>query len=95
MGVDSALAMGTGGYREAGLRRSRPSLRWSLDNAFGFDLHGTARAVGALVIGVTGGVEAVLSERTYAGHEPHPVSLDAARHTNVEPPAALQKRAVG
>ena len=46
---------------------------WSLDNAFGFDLHGAAWAIGALVVGVIGGAGAVLSGRTY-GHEPHPAS---------------------
>ena len=47
---------------------------WSLDNAFGFDLHGAAWAIGALVVGLIGGVGAVLSGRTAAGHEPHPIS---------------------
>jgi putative oxidoreductase len=47
---------------------------WSLDNAFGFDLNGAAWAIGALAVGVIGGVGAVLSGRTYEGHEPHPVS---------------------
>jgi putative oxidoreductase len=47
---------------------------WSLDNAFAFDLHGTAWAIGALIIGVIGGVGTVLSGRTYSGREPHPVS---------------------
>jgi putative oxidoreductase len=47
---------------------------WSLDNAFGFDLHGAAWAIGALVVGVVGGVGAVLSGRTYEGHEPHTAS---------------------
>jgi putative oxidoreductase len=47
---------------------------WSLDNAFGFDLNGAAWAIGALVVGVVGGVGAVLSGRTYEGHEPHPIS---------------------
>ena len=47
---------------------------WSLDNAFGFDLHGVAWAIGALVVGVIGGAGAVLSGRTVSGHEPHPVS---------------------
>lgn len=47
---------------------------WSLDNAFGFDLHGAAWAIGALVVGAIGGVGAVLSGRTYSGHEPHPIS---------------------
>src|SRR3954453_5189627 len=47
---------------------------WSLDNAFGFDLHGAAWAIGALLVGVSGGVGAVLSGRTYSRHEPHPAS---------------------
>jgi putative oxidoreductase len=47
---------------------------WSLDNAFGFDLHGTLWALGALVAGVIGGVGAVLSGRISARHEPHAVS---------------------
>ena len=47
---------------------------WSLDDAFGFDLHGTAWAIGALLVGVLGGIGAVLSGRIVAGHEPHPVS---------------------
>lgn len=46
---------------------------WSLDDAFGFDLHGAAWAIGALVVGVIGGIGAVLSGRTAARHEPHPV----------------------
>ena len=47
---------------------------WSLDNAFGFDLNGTGWAIGALVVGAIGGIGAVLSGRTVAGHEPHPAS---------------------
>jgi putative oxidoreductase len=47
---------------------------WSLDNAFGFDLHGTLWAIGALVVGVIGGIGTVISGRSVAGHEPHPVS---------------------
>ena len=47
---------------------------WSLDNAFGFDLHGTLWAIAALAAGVIGGVGAVLSGRMSAGHEPHPIS---------------------
>jgi putative oxidoreductase len=47
---------------------------WSLDHVFAFDLHGAAWAIGALVVGVIGGVGAVLSGRTYEGHEPHPIS---------------------
>jgi putative oxidoreductase len=43
---------------------------WSLDNAFGFDLHGVLWAVGALVVGVIGGIGAVLSGRYSAEHRP-------------------------
>ena len=47
---------------------------WSLDNAFGFDLHGAVWAIGALVAGAIGGIGSVISGRTSAGHEPHPAS---------------------
>jgi putative oxidoreductase len=47
---------------------------WSLDNAFGFDLHGTLWAVGALAAGVFGGVGTVISGRIAAGRAPHPAS---------------------
>jgi putative oxidoreductase len=47
---------------------------WSLDSAFGFDLHGDIWALGALAVGVIGGVGAVLSGRAAGGSEPHPVS---------------------
>jgi putative oxidoreductase len=47
---------------------------WSLDNAFGFDLHSTVWAISALVAGVLGGVGTVLSGRLAGGHEPHPAS---------------------
>jgi len=47
---------------------------WSLDNAFGFDLHGTGWALGALAVGVIGGLGAFVSGRLAAGHEPHPVA---------------------
>jgi putative oxidoreductase len=47
---------------------------WSLDNAFRFDLHGDIWALGALAVGVIGGVGAVLIGRTAGGREPHPVS---------------------
>jgi putative oxidoreductase len=47
---------------------------WSLDSAFGFDLHGVIWAVGALVVGLTAGVGVVVSGRTAGGREPHPVS---------------------
>jgi putative oxidoreductase len=45
---------------------------WSLDNAFGFDLHGVIWAIAALAAGVIGGVGTMLSGRITAGHEPHP-----------------------
>ena len=47
---------------------------WSLDNAFGFDLHGVIWAVAALAIGIIGGVGSVISGRISARHEPHPAS---------------------
>jgi putative oxidoreductase len=47
---------------------------WSLDNAFGFHLNGTAWAIGALVVGVIGGIGTVLSGRTVSSREPHPIS---------------------
>jgi putative oxidoreductase len=47
---------------------------WSLDNAFGFDIHGTVWAIAALAAGVIGGGGSVISGRYSARHEPHPVS---------------------
>jgi putative oxidoreductase len=47
---------------------------WSLDNAFGFDLHSTVWGIAALAAGVIGGVGAVLSGRWSASHQPHPAS---------------------
>ena len=47
---------------------------WSLDNAFGFDLNGTGWAIGAVVVGVIGGIGTVLSGRTAGSREPHPIS---------------------
>jgi putative oxidoreductase len=47
---------------------------WSLDNAFGFGLHSAGWAIGALAVGVLGGVGAVLSGRYEAAREPHPIS---------------------
>jgi len=47
---------------------------WSLDNAFGFDLNGTVWAIGALGVGVIGGVGTVLSGRLAASRAPHPAS---------------------
>jgi len=43
---------------------------WSLDNAFGFDLNGALWAIGAIVVGVIGGIGSVLSGRISEGHEP-------------------------
>jgi putative oxidoreductase len=47
---------------------------WSLDNAFGFDLHGAIWAVAALAVGIIGGVGSVILGRILARHEPHPAS---------------------
>jgi putative oxidoreductase len=47
---------------------------WSLDSALGLDLHGVIWALGALAVGVIGGIGAVVSGRTAAGRQPHPVS---------------------
>ncbi|HEY6636567.1 MAG TPA: DoxX family protein [Solirubrobacterales bacterium] len=47
---------------------------WSLDSAFGFDLHGVIWAVAALAAGIIGGVGSVLSGRISAPHEAHPAS---------------------
>ena len=59
---------------------------WSLDNAFGFDLHGAAWAIGALVVGVIGGVGAVL----WAAHTPATsrIQSQALAPTSVERPIA-------
>jgi putative oxidoreductase len=47
---------------------------WSLDNAFGFDLHGTIWAIAALAAGIAAGIGSVISGRISARHAPHPVS---------------------
>jgi putative oxidoreductase len=47
---------------------------WSLDNAFGFDLHSAAWAIAALAAGVIGGVGIVISGRTTDRRHPHPAS---------------------
>ena len=52
---------------------------WSLDNAFGFDLHGVIWAVAALAVGIIGGVGSVI----WAGsgrHEPHRRLAATRRH---------------
>ena len=51
--------------------------RWSLDHVLGLDLRGTGWALGALAIGVLGGLGAVLSGRLAASRradrgQPHP-----------------------
>jgi len=46
---------------------------WSLDNALGFDLHGTVWALAALGAGLVGGIASVITGRA-AGQEPHPIS---------------------
>ena len=47
---------------------------WSLDDAFGFDLNGAGWAIGALAVGVLGGIGTVLSGRTAGRRSPHPAS---------------------
>ena len=47
---------------------------WSLDNAFGFDLHGTVWALAALGAGIIGGVATILTDRTSSHQEPHPAA---------------------
>src|SRR3954465_12721757 len=46
---------------------------WSLDNAFGFDLSGTTWAIGALVVGVAGGIGSFFSGPSGSGREQHPI----------------------
>jgi putative oxidoreductase len=47
---------------------------WSLDNALSISMHGVLWAVGALVVGLLGGVGAVLSGRAYGRHAGSAVS---------------------
>jgi len=47
---------------------------WSLDNAFGFDLNGAIWAIGALAVGIIGGVGTAILGRISAQREPHPAS---------------------
>jgi putative oxidoreductase len=47
---------------------------WSLDNAFGFDLHSAVWAIAALAAGVIGGLGIVISGRITDGRHPHPAS---------------------
>ena len=50
---------------------------WSLDNAFNLDLNGTGWALGALGVGIIGGVGAVLSGRMAAQRQPAAVGATA------------------
>ena len=47
---------------------------WSLDSAFGLDLHGVIWALAALAAGLIGGLATVISGRAQTGREPHPIS---------------------
>jgi putative oxidoreductase len=47
---------------------------WSLDSAFGFDLHGVIWAIAALASGLIGGFAGVISGRITHGREPHPAA---------------------
>jgi putative oxidoreductase len=47
---------------------------WSLDNAFGFDLNGAIWAIGALAVGIIGGVGTAILGRISGRREPHPAS---------------------
>ena len=47
---------------------------WSLDSAFGLDLHGVIWALAALAAGLIGGFATVISGRAQTGREPHPIS---------------------
>jgi putative oxidoreductase len=69
-GYEFNLVMAAAVFALAGIGAGK----WSLDSAFGFHLHGTVWAIGALVVGVLGGFATVLSSRIAAGHEPHPAS---------------------
>jgi len=69
-GYEFNLVMATAGFALAGIGAGN----WSLDHAFGFDLSGTGWALGALAVGILGGIGTVISGRLSAGHEPHPAS---------------------
>jgi putative oxidoreductase len=69
-GYEYNLVLATVAFALAGIG----SGAWSLDSAFGFDLHGTGWALAALAAGLLGGGAAVISGRTTTRHEPHPVS---------------------
>jgi putative oxidoreductase len=67
-GYEFNLVLATVAFALAGIG----SGTWSLDNAFNFDLNGVIWALGALALGVLGGLGSVISGRTSPGHEPHP-----------------------
>ena len=67
-GYEFNLVLGTVAFALAGVG----SGSWSLDNALNFDLNGVVWALGALALGVIGGLGSVFSGRTTAQHEPHP-----------------------
>jgi putative oxidoreductase len=69
-GYEFNLVLIAAGFALAGIGAGA----WSLDNAFGFDLHGTIWALAALAAGIIGGVGSAISGRISASHEPHPVS---------------------
>ena len=56
----------------------------SLDNAFGLDLSGTGWALGALGLGIIGGVGAVLSGRMVAGRTTATAPATAEQHQRVD-----------
>jgi putative oxidoreductase len=67
-GYEYNLVLATVAFALAGIGAGQ----YSLDNAFGFDLHGAGWALAALGVGLLGGVGAVLSGHQAARHEPHP-----------------------
>jgi putative oxidoreductase len=67
-GYEFNLVLATVAFALAGIG----SGTWSLDNAFNFDLNGVIWALGALALGLLGGLGSVISGRTSPGHEPHP-----------------------
>ena len=69
-GYEFNLVMAAAAFALAGIGAGG----WSLDDAFGFDLHGAIWAIAALGAGVLGGVGSVLSGRIAEGREPHPAS---------------------
>jgi putative oxidoreductase len=73
-GFEYNLVMIAAGFALAGVGPGD----WSLDNALGFDLHGTVWALAALGAGVLGGLGATLSGRLFSRGEPAPGQPHAA-----------------